>query len=123
MRVRRGWADTLCAAFLRAARVSPAAALFASWKAELAGRAGRIKSVRQQLYDALRKLQPERDWSFVVKQIGMFSYTGLSPAQVENMISKHHIYMTKDGRISLAGLNSAKVDYVAAAMDDSFRNF
>jgi aspartate aminotransferase len=79
--------------------------------------------VRQQLHDALAKLQPERDFSFVIKQIGMFSYTGLTPAQVENMTGKHHIYMTKDGRISLAGLNSAKVDYVAAAMDDSFRNY
>ena len=98
-------------------------ALFAAWKAELAGMAGRIKSVRQQLHDALAALNPDRDWSFVVKQIGMFSYTGLSPAQVENMIGKHHIYMTKDGRISLAGLNSAKVPYVAAAMDDSFRNY
>jgi aspartate aminotransferase len=85
--------------------------------------AGRIKAVRQQLHDALAARQPERDFSFVVKQIGMFSYTGLTPVQVDNMISKHHIYMTKDGRISLAGLNSAKVDYVAAAMDDSFRNY
>lgn len=42
--------------------------------------------------------------------------------QVENMITKHHIYMTKDGRISLAGLNSASVDTLANAMDDSFRN-
>ncbi len=84
--------------------------------------AGRIKAVRQQLYDALRALNPDKDWSFVVTQIGMFSFTGLSPAQVDNMINKHKIFMTKDGRISLAGLNSAKVPYVAAAIDDSFRN-
>ena len=96
--------------------------LFAAWKAELAGMAGRIKAVRQQLHEALQRLAPERDWSFVVKQIGMFSFTGLTPPQVENMIGKHHIYMTKDGRISLAGLNSAKVEYVAAAMVDSARN-
>ena len=42
--------------------------------------------------------------------------------QVDNMTNKHHIYMTKDGRISLAGLNSAKVDYLADAMVDSFKN-
>lgn len=99
------------------------AALFEAWKGELAGMAGRIKAVRQQLFAALTKLNPDKDWSFVVKQIGMFSFTGLSPAQVENMIGKHKVFMTKDGRISLAGLNSAKVDFVAAAIDDSYRNY
>lgn len=43
-------------------------------------------------------------------------------AQVENMTAKHHVYMTKDGRISLAGLPSSKAAYLAAAIDDSFRN-
>ena len=42
--------------------------------------------------------------------------------QVENMTKKHHIYMTKDGRISLAGLNKAKSEYLAKAIDDSVRN-
>lgn len=42
--------------------------------------------------------------------------------QVENMTNKHHVYMTKDGRISLAGLPSSKAAYLAAAIDDSFRN-
>ncbi len=42
--------------------------------------------------------------------------------QVENMTNKHHVYMTKDGRISLAGLNKAKSEYLAQAIDDSVRN-
>lgn len=42
--------------------------------------------------------------------------------QVENMTNKHHIYMTKDGRISLAGLPSSKAEYLAKAIDDSVRN-
>ena len=84
--------------------------------------AGRIKTVRGMLYDELVKLNPDKDWSFVTRQIGMFSYTGLNPAQVENMTEKHAIYMTKDGRISLAGLSQAKCAYLANAMDDSFRN-
>ena len=42
--------------------------------------------------------------------------------QVENMTNKHHVYMTKDGRISLAGLNTAKSEYLARAIDDSVRN-
>ena len=68
------------------------------------------------------RLNPDKDWSFVLKQIGMFSFTGLNPEQVENMTNKWHIYMTKDGRISLAGLSSAKTQYLAQAIDDSFRN-
>lgn len=43
--------------------------------------------------------------------------------QVENMTKKHHVYMTKDGRISLAGLSSSKAQYLAQAIDDSVRNF
>ena len=43
-------------------------------------------------------------------------------SQVENMTNKHHVYMTKDGRISLAGLNKAKSEYLAKAIDDSVRN-
>jgi len=85
--------------------------------------ADRIMNVRQLLVDALNKRMPERDWSFITRQIGMFSFTGLSEAQVGNMTEKHHVYMTKDGRISLAGLNSAKVDALADAIVDSVKNF
>jgi len=52
----------------------------------------------------------------------MFTFTGCTPQQVENMTAKWHIYMTKDGRISLAGLSQAKCEYVARALDDSVRN-
>ena len=98
------------------------AELFARWNEEMGEMAGRIKTVRGMLYDELVKLNPDKDWSFVTRQIGMFSYTGLNPAQVENMTEKHAIYMTKDGRISLAGLSQAKCAYLANAMDDSVRN-
>ena len=57
-----------------------------------------------------------------VQEIGMFSFTGLSKEQVENMTNKWHIYMTFDGRISLAGLSSSKTRYLAEAMVDSFKN-
>lgn len=46
----------------------------------------------------------------------------MTPEQVENMTNKWHVYMTKDGRISLAGLSSGKVQYLAQAIDDSVRN-
>ncbi|KAK9816171.1 hypothetical protein WJX74_004554 [Apatococcus lobatus] len=96
--------------------------MFGEWKQEMEGMAGRIKGVRQELQDHLERINPDKDWSFITKQIGMFSFTGLTSQQVENMTNKHHIYMTKDGRISLAGLSSSKAEYLAKAIDDSVRN-
>ncbi|KAL0323653.1 UNVERIFIED_CONTAM: Aspartate aminotransferase, chloroplastic [Sesamum calycinum] len=97
--------------------------LFNEWKEEMELMAGRIKSVRKKLYDSLSaKDNSGKDWSFVLKQIGMFSFTGLNDAQSENMTNKWHVYMTKDGRISLAGLSSAKCEYLADAIIDSYHN-
>lgn len=98
-------------------------ALFNEWKAEMELMAGRIKNVRQKLYDSLcAKDKSGKDWSFILKQIGMFSFTGLNKAQSEKMTNKWHVYMTKDGRISLAGLSLAKCEYLADAIIDSLHN-
>ena len=96
-------------------------AMFKEWNEEMAMMSGRITGVRKMLHDNLAELMPEKDFSFILKQIGMFSYTGLSPEQVENMTNKWHIYMTKDGRISLAGLSAGKAQYLAEAMVDSYK--
>ncbi|XP_047251681.1 aspartate aminotransferase, chloroplastic isoform X3 [Capsicum annuum] len=97
--------------------------LFSEWKKEMEMMAGRIKSVRQKLYDSLSvKDKSGKDWSFILKQIGMFSFTGLSKAQSESITNKWHVYMTKDGRISLAGLSSAKCEYLADAIIDTYYN-
>lgn len=57
--------------------------LFNEWKEEMEMMAGRIKSVRQKLYDNLiSKDKSGKDWSYILKQIGMFSFTGLNKAQV-----------------------------------------
>jgi len=64
-------------------------ALFNEWKAEMEMMAGRIKNVRQKLHDSLSaKDKSRKDWSFILKQIGMFSFTGLSKTQV---ISLHKL--------------------------------
>eukprot|EP00850_Spirogloea_muscicola_P017422 SM000149S01357 [mRNA] locus=s149:337047:340073:- [translate_table: standard] len=97
--------------------------LFDEWRAEMEEMAGRIKQVRQRLFDQLMaKDMSRKDWSFVLKQIGMFSFTGLNTAQCDNMTKKWHVYMTKDGRISLAGLSANKCEYLADAIIDSFYN-
>ncbi len=61
-----------------------------------------------------------------VRLLPLFPYTPTylrapPPRQVDNMVNKHAVYMTRDGRISLAGLNSAKVDYLARAIVDSVK--
>ena len=96
--------------------------MFNDWKGEMEMMSGRIKDVRKELHANLVKLNPDKDWGFILSQIGMFTYTGMSPAQVENMTKQWKIYMTKDGRISLAGLPKSKAEYLAKAMDDSVRN-
>ncbi|TYI25628.1 hypothetical protein ES332_A05G062600v1 [Gossypium tomentosum] len=99
------------------------AALFKEWNAEMEMMAGRIKNVRDKLFDSLSSEDKSgKDWSFVLKQIGMFSFTSLNKAQCDNMTTKWHIYMTKDGRISLAGLSLAKCEYLADAIIDSYHN-
>lgn len=96
--------------------------LFARWNEEMGEMAGRIAKVRSELKKELDAACPSRDWSHVTRQIGMFSFTGLTPAQVDRMTAQHHVYMTRDGRISLAGLPSAKCKYLAAAIADSVAN-
>ncbi|KAL6534135.1 Aspartate aminotransferase, cytoplasmic [Orobanche hederae] len=97
--------------------------LYNEWKEEMEFMAGRIKSVRRKLYDSLSvKDNSGKDWSFILKQIGMFSFTGLNKAQCDNMTYKWHVHMTKDGRISLAGLSAAKCEYLADAIIDSIHN-
>jgi len=51
----------------------------------------------------------------------MFSYTGLSPSQVDILIQKHHIYLLKNGRISMAGVNTRNVSYIANAIADAVK--
>lgn len=96
--------------------------LLEEWKAELASISQRIAMVRRRLVDELETRKTPGTWRHITKQIGMFSFTGLTAAQCERMTTKWHIYLLKNGRISLAGLNDNNVVYVAEAMDDCVRN-
>jgi len=91
-------------------------ALTAEWKQELSGMANRIKAMRNALRDELKRLGTPGNWDHIVTQIGMFSFTGLSPAQVEVMIKQHHIYLIGNGRISMPGINSKNINYIAQAI-------
>ena len=91
-------------------------ALRAEWEAELAGMRDRIRAMRTGLVDKLASRNIDQDFSFVIKQRGMFSYTGLTAAQVERMKDEFGIYAVSTGRICLAALNSKNLDYVADAI-------
>lgn len=86
------------------------------WETELAGMRDRIRAMRTGLVAAIKAQGVAQDFSFVVQQRGMFSYTGLSAAQVERMKEEFGIYAVSTGRICLAALNSKNVDYVAKAI-------
>jgi aspartate aminotransferase len=96
--------------------------LYAKWIEELRQVSGRITKVRHQLADGLHAKGDCGDWSHITKQIGMFSYTGMTPNQVERMISNWHIYMLKNGRISLAGINDSNLGYVVDAIADCVKS-
>lgn len=81
---------------------------------ECKGMADRIIEMRKALRETLeKKLGSKLSWKHVTDQIGMFCFTGLTPAEVGELKEKYHIYMTNDGRISISGLNTGNVQYVA----------
>ena len=73
----------------------------------------RIIRMRQILNEKLSHAVPERDFSYLVKQQGMFSYTGLSAEQVDILKDQYAIYLLRSGRMCAAGLNLKNIDYVA----------
>ena len=89
------------------------AALTATWQAELQEMRERIIHMRQILSEKLSHAVPERDFSYLVKQQGMFSYTGLSAEQVDILKDQYAIYLLRSGRMCAAGLNLNNIDYVA----------
>ncbi|KAL7055509.1 hypothetical protein AAHC03_022521 [Spirometra sp. Aus1] len=89
-----------------------------TWLSELKGMADRLTRMRQSLKSHLERNGSARDWSHITKQIGMFCFTGLNPKQVARMKQEFSVYMTNDGRISIASLTPRNVDYVAQAIHE-----
>ncbi|ALS63794.1 amino acid aminotransferase [Pandoraea apista] len=92
------------------------AELRALWEEELAEMRERIRAMRLALVEKLRAHGVERDFSFVIKQRGMFSYSGLTADQVERLREEFGIYAVSTGRICVAALNDKNIDVVAAAI-------
>jgi aromatic-amino-acid transaminase len=75
----------------------------------------RIKAMREKLQAVLSAKLPGRDFSYFLTLRGMFSYTGLSPEQVDRLREEHAVYLVRSGRMCLAGLNSSNVEATAVA--------
>lgn len=89
--------------------------LRAMWVEELAGMRKRIREMRELLVEEMVKAGSPRDFSFVTKQDGMFSFTGFTPDQIERLKKEYGIYAVSNGRICIAGLNKKNIAYVAKA--------
>lgn len=96
--------------------------LFKEWEANLRTMSGRIIDMRKVLRSKLEALGTPGTWNHITDQIGMFSFTGLNEKQVLELREVAHVYMTKNGRISMAGLNTGNVEYVARAIDKVVRD-
>lgn len=91
------------------------------WFNDLKTMSNRINSMRKELRDELINLNTPGNWDHIVLQCGMFSYTGLNEKQVEILEKEHAVYLARDGRASMAGLNSGNVKYVAKCIDKVVR--
>ncbi len=86
------------------------------WEGELAAMRTRMLAMRQQLHAVLSAKLPGRDVGYFLSQRGMFSYTGLSAAQVDRLREEFAVYLIRSGRLCVAGLNSGNVEATASAM-------
>ena len=98
------------------ARVLGDPELRALWESEVAAMRERILAMRKQLHGVLSAKLPGRDFSYFLTQHGMFSYTGLSAAQVDRLREEFAVYLVRSGRVCVAGLNTANVEPTAVAM-------
>jgi len=86
------------------------------WLEEVRAMADRMIAMRSLLKSNLKSLGSTKNWDHITSQIGMFCYTGLTPEQVEALAKNYSVYGTKDGRISICGVNSSNVEYLSEAI-------
>lgn len=87
-----------------------------SWTEELAAMAKRINDLRRLLADALSARTGGTDFSWITRQRGMFSRLDLTPAMVDTLREKHHVYCAPDGRVNIAGISASNVEHVATSI-------
>ena len=81
----------------------------------------RITHLRVATTRALAEACPDHDFSHIQRQRGMFSHLGISPQIVRRLRERHHVYMTEDSRVNIAGLRLQNIPYFAAAVAAALR--
>jgi len=114
--VRRNYSSPPIHAGLVVAKVLGEPALRAAWEADVAAMRERILAMRRSLHAVLTSKLPGRNFDYFLTQRGMFSYTGLTAAQVDRLREEHAVYLVRSGRMCVAGLNTKNVEATAAAM-------
>ncbi len=114
--VRRNYSSPGLHAAGIVSRVLGDAALRTAWEADVAAMRERIMSMRRSLHEVLTAKVPGRDFGYFLSQRGMFSYTGLSAAQVDRLREEFGVYLVRSGRMCVAGLNTSNVERTAAAL-------
>jgi aromatic-amino-acid transaminase len=114
--VRRNYSSPGIHAAGIVSRVLSDPALRSAWEADVSAMRERINSMRRSLHAVLSAKVPGRDFGYFLSQRGMFSYTGLSTAQVDRLRDEFGVYLVRSGRMCVAGLNTGNVQRTAAAM-------
>jgi len=114
--VRRNYSSPAIHAGGIVATVLGDAGLRASWLADVDGMRERIKAMRRSLHEVLSAKVPGRDFGYFLSQRGMFSYTGLTAAQVDRLREEFGVYLIRSGRMCVAGLNTRNVEATATAI-------
>jgi aspartate/tyrosine/aromatic aminotransferase len=97
------------------------ATLRTAWIDEVGAMRARMAGLRGEFVKQLSATYPQRDFSCIARQYGMFSLLGIDTAQVHAMRAGHHVYMTDDSRINIAGLRAGNLAYVARAVSQVLR--
>jgi aromatic-amino-acid transaminase len=114
--VRRNYSSPAIHAAGIVARVLGEPELRAAWEADVAAMRERILAMRRRLHAVLSARVPGRDFGYFLTQRGMFSYTGLTAAQVDRLREEFAVYLVRSGRMCVAGLNTGNVERTAEAM-------
>ena len=95
--------------------------LSTQWLEELSSMRRRIADVRTQFVEGLRGAGIEQDFSYICEQRGMFSFSGLTDSQVAFLKEQKSIYIVKGGRINVAGITSANMDYLCSSIAEALK--
>jgi aromatic-amino-acid transaminase len=119
--VRRNYSSPARNGALLVAHVLGDDKLATQWRAEVEEMRVRVRDMRVKLASQLKSAVPDQDFSFLLRQNGMFGYTGLSSAQVDRLREEFGVYAVGTGRICVAGLNDSNVARVAETMAEVLR--